>query len=240
VISSSTLPDDPSTQPPQDKAAKPQDAPGVERFIWSGKLKEAFWTIACIVSLTVNLILFVILILLARNVFGLKRLVQYQLIDGLHSNFVKMDDAHIVTTILVSDTIKVEDTIPVVFNLPLKQQTQVTLTRDTQVKDATIFLNGKAVPLDIILKKGTDLNIALDLVVPVSQTVPVVLTVPVQLKVPVDIALNKTDLHEPFVGLQNVLTPYQDLLGKLPDSWKQIPFCGPLTNWWCRAFFGSQ
>jgi hypothetical protein len=189
----------------------------------------------------VNLILVVILILVGRQLFFLKDVVSNQLIGGLYDNFVLMDQAHIVTTITVSDTIQVKDTIPVVFDLPLSQDTQVTLTEDTPVENATIYLNGQPVPLDLVLRKGTVLGIRLDIVVPVNQTVPVVLNVPIQLKVPVDIALDQTDLHKPFVGLKGVVSPYRDLLVGLPDSWQELPLCkSVLTRWLCRMLRFSK
>ena len=61
-------------------------------------------------------------------------------------------------------------------------------------------------PTDIILPAGTVLPIHLDLVVPVDQQIPV------ELNVAVDIPLNQTDLHTPFVGLQQVLDPYYTML----------------------------
>lgn len=195
------------------------------RFFWQGKVGPAFWTIASLVSLGVNVFLIVVLILLGKQVFSLKALVADQLVGGLHENFVKMDEAHIRTSILVSDTIQVNDTLPVVFDLPLSTETQVVLTQDTPINNATIYLNGMPVPLNLVLRQGTPLNIALNLTVPVNQTVPVVLDVPVKLNVPVDIALNQTDLHEPFVGLQGVVSPYQELLTSLPDSWAETPLC---------------
>jgi hypothetical protein len=212
----------------------------MDHYIWRGKVGEAFWTTASLVSLVINVILVAVIILLAREVFTIKRVVHHQVIGGLYDNFTKMDQSHIVTTIQVSDTITVQDNIPVVFNLPLKQETTVVLTRDTPIRNATIFLNGRAVPLDIILKKGSPLYIALDMVVPVNQTIPVVLNVPVDLSVPVDIDLSQTDLHAPFVGLQNVVRPYDELLDKLPDTYDELFICNPLTNWWCRWFFGSE
>lgn len=207
-----------------------------------------FWTVASVISLGVNLFLFAIILLLGRELFTIKNVVSKQLIGGLYDNFVLMDQAHIRTEILVKDTIQVQDTItvndtiPVVFNLPLQQDTEVRLTENTEVRNATIFLNGQAVPLDLVLKKGTRLNIKLDLTVPVSQTVPVVLNVPVNLsvpvalKVPVDIALSETDLHTPFTGLQNVIGPYKSLLDAPPNSWAETPVCGPLTGWLCAMF----
>jgi len=227
-------------KPNGDPAPQFRNFYGLEPYLWRGRMAEAFWTVASLVSLMINVFLIAIVILLARQVFAVKQVVHYQLIEGLNKNFANMDEAHIVTTIQVSDTIKVQDNIPVVFNLPLQQETQVRLTTDTPVRNATIFLNGAAVPIDIILRKGTPLNIALDLVVPVNQTIPVVLNVPVNLSVPVDIALNQTDLHKPFVGLQNVLRPYRSLLLQIPDSHQDLPLCGPLTNWICDWFFASE
>ena len=49
---------------------------------------------------------------------------------------------------------------------------------------------------------------ALDLIVPVDQMIPV------NLNVKVDIPLNQTDLHKPFVGLQEVVRPYYQHAGR--------------------------
>jgi hypothetical protein len=238
----------PSTTPPGDfppviSGSKPlpdaelpapaEESPEPRRFLWQGKVGPAFWTVASILSLVVNLILIVILLLLASQLFQIKKLVGVQLVGGLYNNFVRMDEASIVTTIMVSDTIRVEDTMPVVFNLPLKQETEVVLTKDTYINKATVFLNNTAVPTDIILRQGTRLNILLDINVPVNQTIPVVLNVPVQLEVPVNIPLNQTELHQPFVGLQEVVSPYKTLMDKLPNSWSDI-LCGPLPDWMCK------
>jgi len=197
--------------------------PRLRPFLWRGRIGPAFWTVASVLSLVVNIILIVVLILLGRQLFFLKEtVVTDKLVNGLYDNFVLMDQAHIRTTILVSDTIQVKDTIPVVFDLPLNQKTEVTLTKSTPIKGATIYLNGAAVPLDLELPPGTRLSINLNLTVPVNQTVPVVLNVPVNLQVPVDIALNQTELHEPFVGLQQVLSPFRKLLADVPDAWSDV------------------
>jgi hypothetical protein len=195
------------------------------RLFWQGKIGPAFWTIASLFSLSMNVVLIVLLVILGKQIFNIKSLVAEQLIGGLHENFVKMDEAHIRTSILVKDTIQVNDTLPVVFDLPLSTETQVILTQDTPINNATIYLNGMPVPLNLVLREGTPLNISLNLTVPVNQSVPVVLDVPIQLNVPVDIALSETDLHEPFVGLQNVISPYQELLSSLPNSWADTPLC---------------
>lgn len=235
----------------QAKPASESPAP-LPGYLWQGKPLPAFWTVGSTLSLILNVILIIMLLILGRELFALKSLVQDQLIGGLYKNFQKMDSSHIVTTIgvndtiLVDDMIQVNDTIPVVFDLALKQNTQVVLTRNTPIDNATVYLNGSPVRTDIMLPKGTELNISLDLVVPVNQMIPITLDVPVKLKVPinlsvpVDIALDQTDLHKPFVGLQNVLEPYDSLLTGLPGSWAETPLCGPLTGWVCRSLFGLK
>lgn len=209
------------------------------RFFWQGKIGPAFWTVASLISLTVNVILIVVLILLGKQLFTLKDLISNQLVGGLHQNFVKMDEAHIRTTIIVNDTIQVNDTIPVVFDLPLSQETQVVLTQHTAIDNTTVYLNGVPIRTTVVLPKGTPLNIALNLSVPVNQTIPVVLDVPVKLMVPVDIALERTELHEPFTGLQEVVSPYQNLLTSLPDSWEETPLCEPALEFLCNWLIGK-
>ena len=184
------------------------------RFIRFEKVGPAFWTIASLVSMLVNLILIVALISVGKQLFSLKSLVQNQLIGGLYNNFQMMDAAHIRTTIPISTE------VPAKFDLPVSTNTTVTLTEDTIVKGMTIYnLNAGALFIsqakaDITLPAGTDLPVALNIVVPVDQKIPV------NLLVDVDIPLNQTDLHPPFVGLQDVVKPYYTLLGDLPDSWQ--------------------
>ena len=186
------------------------------------KWRQIFWTAASVLSMIVNVLLIVIVLVLLRYLFDLNKIVEYDLIGGLHDNFVKMDAASIKTTISVVDTIKVDDTIPVVFDLPLQQDTIVTLTENVSIPNTIVYLNGIPVYTTVVLPSGTPLSINLDLVVPVSTTIPVVLDVPVALQVPVDIPLNRTELHEPFVGLRDVVSPYRDLLADLPDSWQDF------------------
>lgn len=205
-----------SSTPPV-RAAKAPAGPGRKL-----KFPEAFWKFATLFSFVVNFILVIVLIIVGAMVFSIKGAIAKPLIGGLHTSFVQMDAAHIKTTILVSDTILVQDTMPVVFTLPLQQNTTVTLVQDTPVQNATIYLNNQPVPLDLVLKQGTQLGISLNLNVPVSQTIPVVLKVPVALEVPVDIPLDQTELHSPFTRLAGLVGPYDQLLDKVPSSWKEL------------------
>jgi len=196
------------------------------RLIEGKNIGPAFWTVTSVLSLLVNIILIVILIILARQLFSLKDLVQTQLLGGLYGNFVKMDGAHIRTTI------PVQTNVPARFDLPLNTTTMVTLTEDTVIPRATIYdfrsgtLTITTATANIILPAGTQLPIALNLTVPVDQQIPI------SLNVEVDIPLSQTDLHEPFVGLQEVVKPYYNLLGEAPSSWQEA-LCGPSPSGLC-------
>lgn len=188
----------------------------------AGSTPGLAWRFAIVFSLIVNLALVVALVVALAAIFQVRRQVADPLVSGLHTSFVEMNQASIVTTIIVSDTIMVDDTIPVVFDLPLNQATTVVLTQDTPIPRTIVRLNGIGIPTDITLPAGTPLNINLNLSVPVSQTVPVRLRVPVQLQVPVNIPLNQTELSTPFTRLERVVSPYQLLLDSLPASWGEL------------------
>lgn len=196
------------------------------RLLHTEKVGPAFWTITSIISLIVNVILILVLFSLASQLFSLKKLVHNQLLGGLYENFVKMDEAHIRTTI------PVQTNVPAKFDLPLNTTTMVTLTENTVIPQATIYdfrsgtLSITNANANIILPAGTQLPIQLNLTVPVDQQIPV------SLMVNVDIPLSQTELHEPFVGLQEVIKPYYNLLDEVPDSWQEA-LCGPDPSGLC-------
>lgn len=210
--------------------AEPNAAPAAQKSQKSArplKVGPPFWTVTGLLSLAVNLILIVIVLVLAGNIFKIKAVLSDQLIGGLYNNFVLMDQARIRATIPVSAQ------VPAKFDLPLETDTTVTLTEDTPITAATVSLSTGGLviynaPTDIILPAGTKLPVHLSLVVPVDQQIPVTLDVAV------DIPLNQTDLHQPFVGLQQVLDPYYKLLKDLPGSWEEA-LCGPNPGKLCRG-----
>lgn len=197
-------------------------------LVWQGQILPAFWTVAAGISMVTNVILIVILLILAEELFTIKTLVDDHLLHGLQQNFRDMDAATIETTVVVDDAITVDDIIPVQFTLSVNQATEVILTENTTIPNTIVTLNGVQIPTNIVLPAGTVLPIALNMNVPVDQTIPIHLNVPVLLEVPVSIPLNQTELHEPFVGLQGVVTPYKSLLEETPDSWCKV---GRLTCW---------
>ncbi len=178
----------------------------------------AFWTIASVLSMIVNVVLVIILLLVVQmigsvNVQGLQSTAMDQasgLLGGLYTNFVKMDQASIRTNI------HVEKDIPVQFSLNVSGPTNVTLSQPVTINGASVSvrtggLNITDANATIILPEGLVLPINIEnLVVPVDQTVPAVLDVPV------DIPLDQTELHEPFVGLQEVVRPWYCLIE--PDA----------------------
>jgi len=195
-----------SKSPSEKSPSKPR------RWVWQGKVLDAFWKFATLFSFIVNLILVLVLLFTVGLLFDIKNAIAQPLVGGLYGSFVQMDNSHIVTTI------EVNDTLPVQFDLPLKQQTDVVISKDTLITGATVNINGGVLiindaPTTILLRQGTPLPIQLDLIVPVSQTVPV------HLIVPVNIALDQTDLHTPFNRLRNLFYPYSNALDKLPNSW---------------------
>ncbi len=184
------------------------------RWLWQGRIQPAFWTVGSGLSLLLNVILLVVIAVLVQQLFTIKKLLNDQLIGGLYTNFVRMDQA------VIQTVVQVDDTIPVQFTLPLNQRTDVVLTEDAFVENVAVTLNTGGLYIqdaqaDITLPKGTVLKVALDMDVPVDTTIPIHLTVPV------NIPLQETQLHEPFVGLQQVVAPYRQLLQTLPDSWEE-------------------
>lgn len=187
----------------------------------------AFWTVASLLSLIVNVILVAVVIALAGQLFSLRAVVKDQLIGGLATNFQLMDQAHIKTTVNVSTN------VPAKFILPVETKTTVTLTKDTTIKTARVTLSTgglqiSGAPTTIVLPAGTELPVELNIDVPVDQQIPVSLTVPV------DIALNQTDLHKPFIGLQDVVRPYKTLLDQTPGSWEEL-ICGFKPSDFCKS-----
>ena len=198
--------------PPVAHVASSTSAPEPKPRRWRFKFLPAFWTIASILSFTVNLILIIILLLAFQTLNQIQGLQSYGmsqasgLLGGLYTNFVKMDQASIRTNI------HVEKDIPVQFSLNVSGPTNVTLSQPVTIDGALVTvqtggLNITGARATIVLPQGVVLPINIEnLVVPVDQQVPAILDVPV------DIPLNQTELHEPFVGLQEVVKPWYCLI----------------------------
>jgi hypothetical protein len=183
----------------------------MKEWVWSGKPWQAFKNVAIILSFTLNIMLLVVVILAAFYIIPMVNSIVEPIVGGLHQSFVDMGKAHIVRTI------SVEDTIPVVFDLPLETTTNVKLTDPVPMSIPTTFvlpggggfINGN---VSFELPAGTDLPVHFNIMVPVSQTVPV------KLNVIVDIPLEETELGEPFDNLQALFDPLNAFFTNLPST----------------------
>lgn len=185
------------------------------------------WTTASVISLTINILLTVILLILIISVYRMKldmakimnaSTALMDLPAGLYSNFEKMERANIQTNVVVNTS------IPVKFDLQLNQQTNVVLSQDVTIQNARVTVNTGGLNISqanttIVLPAGTILPVNLSLTVPVDQQVPVTLNVPV------DIPLRETQLNDPFVGLQNVIKPLYCLFEPQAVNIDQQPIC---------------
>jgi hypothetical protein len=177
---------------------------------------NSFKTVALLISFAVNMVALIVLLLVLMQLFQIKNGILEPLVDGLHRNFVGLDEA------VIYRIINVEDEIPVVFDLPLNQTTNVVLTEDVPLFASATFtlpggggqINGR---VDIVLPR--------DLVLPIrlNMTVPVNTTIPISLPVEVEIPLNETELHDPFRNLRDLLEPYVRVLDHLPGQWSDVP-----------------
>jgi|WetSurMetagenome_2_1015567.scaffolds.fasta_scaffold44769_3 hypothetical protein len=185
--------------PPSQPAKKIRLLPNGERT------RKAYWDVAAALSLVVNAILVAVLLVMGGQIKNLK-VTMNNLLGGLYGNFVEMDQASISTTIAV------ETQIPIVFSLPIEQNTTVTLTSDVPLIGAQVVINSGGLsinaPANVTLPSGSNLPIAL------KMDVPVQLSIPVSLQVPVNIPLNQTTLHAPFTGLQQTVLPLYCTLNK--------------------------
>lgn len=187
----------------------------MKEWLWSGKPWQAFKNVAIILSFTLNIVLLIVLILSAFYLIPVMNSIAEPLVGGLHQSFVDMGEAHIVRTIAV------EDTIPVVFDLPVETTTIAKLTEPVPMSIPTTFvlpggggfINGN---VSLELPVGTDLPVHFSTMVPVSQTVPV------NLNVTVDIPLKETELGGPFEELQVLFTPLDAFLTNLPSTNSEV------------------
>ncbi len=191
---------------------------------WRFKFLPAFWTIASILSLTVNIILIVILLLIFRMLGAIQATANDQasgLLGGLYTNFVKMDQATIISNI------PVDASIPLNITVPVQTTTQITLAQSATIPNAHVRIDTAQMKLDadavVTLPANTPLMVNLNFQLPVQNSVPV------HLEVPVKIPLNRTELHEPFVGLQKVVQPWYCLI-EPNATFNETRVCSPALD----------
>jgi len=188
---------------------------------WRLKLLPAFWTIASIMSITVNIGLLIALLIALQMLGAIQSTTNDQvsgLLGGLYNNFVKMDQAAIISNI------PVDANIPLNITVPVQTTTQITLAQEATIRNAHVRINTGALNIDadavVTLPAGTPLVVSLDFPLAVQNTIPV------HLDVPVNIPLSATQLHEPFLGLRQVVEPWYCLVE--PNAMmNDVPVCLP-------------
>lgn len=204
-----------------DSASSSSQADSKPRY----RLLPAFWTIASAISLVVNMVLLGVALVALQQLGAIQLTANDQvsgLLGGLYTNFVKMDEAHIRTTI------PIRQSVPAQFTLNVTGATDVVLTRDVTINNALVTvqtggLNIVNAVATIVLPQGTSLPVNIQgLSVPVDQQIPVAFDVAV------DIPLNTTDLHEPFLGLREVVEPWYCLV-EPNASINGVQICSPLA-----------
>lgn len=166
----------------------------------ANRFLPTFWTVASSLSLAVNILLLVALITIVRDLGHLGAASGGSgLLGGLYTNFERMDQAHIRTTI------PVQTSIPLDLSVPVQTTTGITLAHDVAMQGAHVRINTALfnidAPASVTLPAGTTLDVNLNLNLPVQGEVPV------SLNVPVDIALQDTELHPAIMGLQDTIKP---------------------------------
>lgn len=223
----------PPRQPATSNSPAPAGQPTPQTALpRSERLLRTMWTVGSLLSILLNVVLLVALIIAVNQLFTIKQVLGENLLGGLYHNFVRMDEAHI------RANIPVQDNIPIDFVLNIEQDTSVVLTEDTRIVGARVNLSTGGLnivnaPASIILPAGTTLPVRL------SMGVPVKTGVPVALNVSVDIPLSQTELHEPFVGLQNVVGPYYQLIQPDWRTWRDVPACNGPAGSICRFIFAD-
>ena len=201
TVQTTAVPRPAAVQPPP-ASQKPKESPFKDM-----KFGPAFWNVTGILSLVVNCILIGVLLALSQYLGVLSvnpKDFGTSLVGGLFTNFEKMDAATIRTTIPVDTSIPLDITVPV------QTTTQITLANEVVIDKAHVRINTPNINIDsdaqVTLPAGTPLTINLNF------TLPVQTDVPVHLDVDVVIPLKDTELHDPFVGLQEVIRPLYCML----------------------------
>jgi hypothetical protein len=194
-----------SKQPAQGtgmQAAKSQakkDMPRLEKFL------RALWTLASLISMIVTIVVVIVVVIAFwayRDIKlpeGVDVTMLNKLLGGLYSNFEKLDRA------TIRATIPVDAQIPLDISVPVQTTTQITLADEVVIPNAKVVINTGGLNINsnarVTLPAGTPLNVNLNFNLPVQTSIPV------HLDVPVVIPMTETELHEPFVGLQDVVQP---------------------------------
>lgn len=175
------------------------------------RLWGAFKNFAILFSFIVNFVLIIVLLLSPGPIFTTKAQVVEPLLGDLDGAFAALGDTTIRTQV------DIEDSMPVVFSLPLEQNTDVVLTEAVPLQVPATFLlpgGGGSIKgtVSLNLPRGQVLPVNLDMDVPVNTKIPVMMQVPVEIK------LDEAGMGPAIEQLRAVFRPVQALMQSLPDS----------------------
>ncbi|NTU62644.1 MAG: hypothetical protein HGB05_04410 [Chloroflexi bacterium] len=177
--------------------------PGVPRRIW-----RAAVVLTLVTSMVINLILIVVVFVLLNQVGSIK-LTLNSVLGQLDAAFEGLGQ------VVITDTIKISQQVPVQFDLPLNQDTVVTTQAPVPINTQATFSLGQFGSINglvsLQLPAGTRLPVHLELTVPVSNAIPVVFDQPIS------IPLAEKGLGPVVAKLRAALAPIIDLVRQLPD-----------------------
>ena len=205
----------PAQPEPRQMTSQPEAKPKRRRI---PRLWNAFKNVAILFSFLVNIVLVIvvaILVLQADSIFSVKTEVAEPLLADLDQAFAALGETTIQSIVYITDT------IPVVFDLPLVQNTDVIMTEPVPLSMPSQFVfpgGGGAINGTVImsLPQGQALPVALEISVPVSTTVPVVM------EVPVTIELSEAGMGPAIEQLRAVLRPVTGFVQSLPDTTEEL------------------
>jgi hypothetical protein len=204
---------EPTTTDASESPKATDERPSILRRIW-----RAFKNFAIIFSFIVNFVLVFILLLILFNpqpIFEVKNQVAEPLLVDLDQAFAALGDT------VIQSTVYITDSMPVVFTLPLNQNTDVVLTEPVPLQVPARFVlpgGGGAIngTVSLNLPQGQVLPVSLSMDVPVDTTVPVIMEVPVQ------IPLAEAGMAPAIEQLRAVFRPITGFVQGLPDEAAEI------------------
>ena len=196
---------------PAPAAAVPPEKPRKSR---PRKFWDATKTLILITSMFVDLILIVAVIILANQVGAIKTTLN-NVLGQLDSAFEGLGQ------VVITDTIKINQQVPVQFELPLQQDTVVTTQAPVPLTTQATFSLGQYGSINGVvslqLPAGTRLPVHLDITVPVSNVIPVVFDQPIR------IPLAEKGLGPVVAKLRAAVGPLIGLVRQMPDRFVIIP-----------------
>jgi len=174
------------------------------------KFWESFKNFAIIFSFIVNIILVIVLLVSPIPLLIANTLIAEPLLVDLDSAFASLGETTINTLV------NIQDTMPVVFDLPLNQNTDVILTEPVPLQAPASFIlpgGGGSIngTVNLDLPEGMRLPVSLNMMVPVSTTIPVVMEVPVKIQ------LAEAGMGPAITKLRAVFSPITGFLQRLPN-----------------------